>query len=282
MTLFIRKDAYRGSIQALVLDWAGTAVDFGCMAPAAVFVDVFKERGIGVTVQEARQFMGIEKKEHIRKICALETVRSAWENVFGSHPGESDIDTLYDRTAGMMVATIANHCDPIPAMMDALEPLRGRGMKIGSCTGYVREMMDVMVPGAAKNGYSPDAVFCSSDVPNGRPYPWMCYKNAIALGVYPMEAMVKVGDTIVDIQEGLNAGMWTVGIVESGNEMGLPPQELEALPPDVRTSRVQAITKAFEQAGAHYVINQPHDLPRVIDQINERLAAGEQPLKVRG
>lgn len=278
MNLFIRKEAYTGPVQAIVLDWAGTAVDFGCMAPAAVFVDVFREHGIDVTVQEARQFMGIEKKEHIRKICALETVKSAWQNVFGAHPGESDINTLYNRTADMMVAAIANHCDPIPAMMDAVETLRSSGIKIGSCTGYVREMMDVLVPGAGKKGYSPDAVFCSSDVPNGRPYPWMCYKNAIALGVYPMEAMVKVGDTIVDIQEGLNAGMWTVGIVESGNEMGLTPEDLEALPAGERARRVAAITQAFGQAGAHYVLKQPHDLPRVIRQINDRLAAGEQPM----
>jgi len=278
MSLFVRKDVYTGYIQAVVLDWAGTAVDFGCMGPAAVFVAVFKEKGIDVSVGQARQFMGLEKKDHIRKMCALETVAADWQKKYGRLPGDADIDALYDRTADMMVAALENHSDPIPGVLDVVAALRGAGIKIGSCTGYVREMMDVLVPRAREKGYAPDAVFCSSDVPAGRPYPWMCYQNAIALDVYPMEAMVKVGDTIADIQEGLNAGMWTVGIVETGNEMGLAREDLESLGTEARNDRVAEISRRFYQAGAHYVLNHLTGLPKVIRRINGRLVNGEQPL----
>ncbi|MCG8686782.1 MAG: phosphonoacetaldehyde hydrolase [Desulfobacterales bacterium] len=280
MSVFVRKEAYTGSVKAIVLDWAGTAVDYGCMGPAAVFVDVFKEQGIEVTVHEARQFMGIEKKEHIRQMCSLESVSKAWQDKFGSLPGEPDIDKLYDRTADMMVAAIANHSDPIPGVLETIGQIRAMGIKIGSCTGYVQEMMDVLVPAAKEKGYAPDAIFCSSDAPAGRPYPWMCYLNAIELGVYPMEAMVKIGDTIADIEEGLNAGMWTIGIVKTGNEMGLTRQDLEALDSTDREARINEITQRFEAAGAHYVLEQTADVVPVIEAINERLATGEQPLGV--
>ena len=62
MRQFIRKAPYTGPVKAVVLDWAGTAVDFGCMGPAAVFVEVFRECNIEVSVACARQFMGLEKK----------------------------------------------------------------------------------------------------------------------------------------------------------------------------------------------------------------------------
>ena len=152
------------------------------------------------------------------------------------------------------------------------------GIKIGSCTGYVQEMMDVLVPSAREKGYAPDAAFCSSDTPAGRPYPWMCYLNAIALGVYPMEAMVKIGDTVADIEEGLNAGMWTVGIVKTGNEMGLTEADLNALDPAELDARVGEIRDRFEAAGAHYILDRTAEVIPVIEDINRRLAAGEQPL----
>lgn len=278
MAVAIREKVFTGPVKAVVLDWAGTAVDHGCMGPAAVFVEVFREQGIEVSVQEARQFMGIEKKEHIRKMCALDSVAEAWQEKFERLPDDDDVDTLYERTAHMMVSVIANHADPIPGVPETIEALRGMGIKIGSCTGYVQEMMDVLVPAARKKGYAPDAVFCSSDVPAGRPYPWMCYLNAIELGVYPMAAMVKIGDTIADIKEGLNAGMWTVGIVKTGNEIGLTRNALDALDPVDRDRRIREVKARFKEAGAHYVLDCTADVIPVIEDINKRLASGEQPL----
>jgi len=277
MSVSIRKNAYTGPVKAVVLDWAGTVVDYGCMGPAAVFAEVFREQGIGVSMQEARQFMGIEKKEHIRNMCALDSVVNAWQKQFGRLPGEGDVDKLYERTAHLMVAAIAGHADPIPGVVETIDTLRGMGIKIGSCTGYVQEMMDVLVPAAREKGYSPDAMFCSSDVPAGRPYPWMCYLNAIELGVYPMAAMVKIGDTITDIEEGLNAGMWTVGIVKTGNEMGLTIGDLASLDPEDRDCRIRAIRARFEGAEAHYVLDSTAEVIPVIEDINSRLSEGDQP-----
>jgi phosphonoacetaldehyde hydrolase len=154
---------------------------------------------------------------------------------------------------------------------------RQRGLKIGSSTGYTREMMDVVVPEAEKRGYAPDSIVCSSDVPAGRPSPWMALRSAMALGVYPMEAIVKIGDTVPDINEGLNTGMWTIGLAQTGNEVGLTEQETEALDPQVLQEKLGRASWRLAQAGAHYVIDGMWDVLGVLDEIESRLADGERP-----
>lgn len=279
MKPFIRKTAYNGPVQSVVLDWAGTAVDHGCTGPAAVFVHVFEQVNVAVSTADARRFMGLAKKDHIREMCGLPDVSAAWKKQHGRLPDETDVDDLYQRTAAMMTETISRYSDPIDGVTDTVAELRSMGIRIGSSTGYVREMMDVLVPSARNKGYDPDAVVCSSDVPAGRPFPWMCYTNAIQLGTYPMEAMVKIGDTIADIAEGRNAGMWTVGITRTGNELGMTGAEVSALDPaDLRT-RLHRIDNRFRQAGAHYVIETFADIMPVIQDINRKLQAGENPLR---
>lgn len=278
MELFIQNKPYTGKVQAVVLDWAGTAVDYGCVGPVAVFIEVFKKQGVEVTVEEARRFMGLMKKDHIRGMCGLSSVAKRWAEIHGRAPDEADVETMYRDTEPMMVAVIARHADPIAGLLETVAGLRERGVKIGSSTGYTDAMMAVMVPEAAKKGYRPDAVVNSSQVPAGRPYPWMCYQNAIQLNVYPMAAMVKIGDTISDIQEGRNAGMWTIGLTQSGNELGLTEAEVNALEPAELQTRLDAIEGRYREAGAHYVAKGIWECLPIIDAINERLAKGENPL----
>jgi phosphonoacetaldehyde hydrolase len=278
MPAFIPKAPYTGPVQAVVLDWAGTAVDYGCMGPAAVFVRVFEQIGITVSVADARQFMGLEKKQHIRSMCGLPGTAAQWREKYGRAPDEKDVEALYAETEPMMIAAITTHADPIPGLLPFVDGLRERRIKIGSCTGYTAPMMAVLVPEAAKRGYTPDCVVCSSDVPAGRPFPWMCYKNAIQLQVFPFESMVKIGDTISDIQEGRNAGMWTIGLTQSGNELGLPQDMVETLSPDDKDRRLAVIGARFREAGAHYVAEGIWECLELVDDISRRLEKGDHPL----
>ncbi|WP_319407943.1 phosphonoacetaldehyde hydrolase [uncultured Desulfosarcina sp.] len=278
MTLCIPRTPYTGPLQAVVLDWAGTAVDYGCMGPAAVFVDVFETFDIAVSIADARQFMGLEKRQHIRSMCRLPAVAAQWEKKFAKTPDENDVDAIYAVTEPMMVASIARHADPIPGLLSFVDGMRQRRIKIGSCTGYTAPMMDKMVPAAAQKGYAPDAIVCSSDIPAGRPFPWMCYQNAIQLQTYPFESMIKIGDTISDIQEGCNAGMWTIGLTQSGNELGLPEDLVDALAPEDLNNRLDAIGTRFREAGAHYVVKGIWECLEVVDEIGRRLGQGDHPL----
>lgn len=277
MDIYVRKSSWRGPVKGLVLDWAGTAVDYGCMGPVAVFLEVFSRRGVSPTIHEARGPMGLMKKDHIRAMCAMPELAARWEAVHGRPPDEGDVDAMYRETEPLMVECIKNHAELIPGLLEAVAAFRDLGLKIGSSTGYTGPMMEVLRPEAARQGYRPDSAWCSTDVPAGRPYPWMCYRNAIDLGVYPMEAMVKIGDTVSDVREGLNAGMWTVALSKSGNELGLPLEQVRAMPPSELAGRLAAIEDRLVAAGAHYVIEDISQAPGVLADISDRLSQGELP-----
>ncbi len=269
--------SYRGPLQAAIFDWAGTTVDYGCLAPAAVFIEVFKRQGVEIRIEEAREPMGAHKMDHIRAVAQMPAVSKRWQAANGKPPTEADVEAMFEDFVPRQVKCIAEYADMIPGALETVAALRKRGLKIGSTTGYVREMMEVLVPEAKKRGYEPDSIVCGSDVPYGRPHPWMCFANAQNLGVFPMQAIVKVGDTLSDIAEGLNAGMWTVGLTKCGNELGLSEDEANELEADERARRLNRSAERMYQAGAHYVVETIAEVGPLIDDINDRLTRGESP-----
>jgi phosphonoacetaldehyde hydrolase len=274
---FTYSRSYRGPLKAIILDWAGTTMDYGCYAPAVVFVQVYERKGVPITMAEAREPMGAHKKVHIRMISKMDGVAERWEKVHGRRPTEEDVDAMFEDFVPLQLACLADYADLIPGCLEAVADFRTRGLKIGSTTGYTGEMMELLLAEAKTRGYEPDASVCATDVPAGRPYPFMCLKNAIDLQVYPMEATVKVGDTLPDIDEGLNAGMWTIGLAKTGNEIGLSEAEIAALAPDVYEAKLARAYKRMHQTGAHYVVDGISDVPPLLDDINARLARGERP-----
>lgn len=272
-----RSYAYRGAVRAAIFDWAGTTCDFGCMAPAAVFIEVFRQNGVEPTTAQAREPMGMHKRDHIRAMAAMPPIAEAWAAQHGAAPTEADVERMFEAFIPMQLEAIGRHADIIPGTLETVDHLRGRGIAIGSCTGYNNAMLAIIREAAAAQGYAPDFACCAADVPAGRPAPWMALRNAEALGVYPMAACVKVGDTPADIAEGLHAGMWSVGVVEHGNEVGLTEADLAALAPDARAGILEKARTRLRDAGAHFVIDAIAELPAVIDRIEEALAAGETP-----
>jgi phosphonoacetaldehyde hydrolase len=274
---FIFHRSYRGPLKAVLLDWAGTTMDYGCMAPAVVFMDVFKRKGVEITIDEAREPMGAHKKVHIRQISKNENVAKRWEQKHGRKPNEDDVEAMFKDFIPLQLQCLAQYADLIPGTLEAVAEFRRRGLKIGSTTGYTEEMMDILQSEAKRRGYVPDSTVCATQVPAGRPHPFMCLQNAFNLQIYPMEAFVKVGDTLPDIEEGLNAGMWTIGLAKTGNEMGLPEKEIAALDPEVRSARLARAYKRMQQTGAHYVVDGISEVASLLDQINARLARGDRP-----
>jgi phosphonoacetaldehyde hydrolase len=274
---FMYQRRYRGKIQAVLLDWAGTTMDYGCMAPAVVFVEVFKRQRVPITMDEARAPMGAHKRVHIQKISQLDAVRRRWEEVHGRVPTEADVDRMFAEFVPLQLACLSDYSDLIPGTLEAVAAMRKRGIKIGSTTGYLTEMMEINRRDAARQGYEPDSTVCASDVPAGRPYPFMCLQNVINLQISPLEACVKIDDTIPGVEEGLNAGMWTIGLAMSGNEIGLPLKEVQGLDPEERERRRQRAYARMYQGGAHYVVDSIADILPCLDDIQERLARGDRP-----
>lgn len=270
---------YRRGVKAVILDWAGTTVDFGCIAPATVFVEIFRREGVEITMEEAREPMGLAKKDHIRVICSMESVRSRWESAHGKIPDEEDVDRLHADFEPELQASIREHADLISGTQELVSTLRKRGIKIGSSTGYSASTMEILIEEAGMRGYEPDAFVSPDEVPAGRPYPWMCHLNAMKLNVYPMQSMIKIGDTAVDIQEGRNAGMWTIGLAKSGNEIGLTMGDLLLMDPVEFRKRLDAAYWKLYRAGAHYVVDGIWDCLELIDDIDERSRRGQTPFE---
>ena len=274
---FVFKRSYRGPLKAVILDWAGTTMDYGCFAPAVVFVDVYQRKNVPISIEQARIPMGAHKKVHIRELSLMEDVAARWQEAHGQKPSEDDIETMFQDFVPLQLECLADYADLIPGTIEAVARFRKRGLKIGSSTGYTGEMMELLLEQARKRGYEPDASVCASDVPAGRPQPWMCLENAKKLGVYPMESIVKIGDTLPDVWEGLNAGMWTIGLAKTGNEMGLTLKEIDALDPETGRRRLKRAYDRLAQAGAHYVVDGIGDVEPVLDEIQARLSRGDKP-----
>jgi phosphonoacetaldehyde hydrolase len=265
-------------IPAVIFDWAGTVVDHGSRAPVVTIQAVFKMAGVPVTIEEARLSMGIAKRDHLASILTLARVREEWERVHGALPETSDVDRLYADFVPRQFACLEPNSKVITGVPEAMQRLREHGVKIGSTTGYTRPMLDLLVKLARDQGFSPDCALCPDDVPGGgRPAPWMCYKTAVLLKVAPLSAMVKIGDTPSDIEEGRNAGMWTIGITRTGNEVGLTAAEWEALPKAQQTAALDRAAIRFRHAGAHDIAESVGECFDALERIDNRIAAGERP-----
>ena len=264
-------------LTAVVFDWAGTILDFGSCAPMGAFVRLFEKFGIELSIEEARGPMGMAKWDHIHALGALPHIAAQWAAVHGKPFSDADVDHLYEVFTPMNAAVVADFAAFIPGAVEMVQSLRARGLKIGSTTGYNRPIMDVVLPIAARGGYVPDNLVCAGDLAAGRPTPLMMYRCFADLGVWPPHTVVKVDDTGVGIEEGLNAGTWTVGLAVSGNAVGLPLAEWQALAPARQAELREAATQKLAASGAHYVIDSVADLLPVLDDIGARLARGDRP-----
>ncbi|MGR5251722.1 phosphonoacetaldehyde hydrolase [Vibrio astriarenae] len=266
-------------IQAVIFDWAGTIVDFGSFAPTSIFVEAFK-RGFDfeISLEEARVPMGLGKWDHIKAVGKLNSVDTRWNELFGRSMNDEDVDRIYEMFMPLQKAKVSDHAEPILNAIEVVNDLKDRGIKIGSCSGYPREVMDVLIPVAADYGYKPDYVVATDDLPQGgRPAPFMALKNVIELGVTNVAACIKVDDAVPGIEEGHNAGMWTVGLLLSGNEAGLTFEEYQAADEATLTAAREKARSVMQKSTPHYLIDTIADLPQVIEDIERRMLAGERP-----
>ena len=264
-------------VKAIIFDWAGTVVDFGSLCPIGAFQAAFLARGVEVNSGDIHRFMGIHKLEHIKAVLALPEVAAKWRAVHGKNPGVQDVDALYQLAEKRMLETVASSATPVPHLLRVVAELRKQGLKIGSTTGYTSPLMERLVPAAARRGYSPDFWIASDQVPQGRPWPWMIFRNLERFQICPPSAVVKLGDTIVDVEEANNAGVWSLAVAESSSLVGLSQADLEAMPAKNRTALVRQVTKKLAAAGAHSVIKNLSELPAALEQIDRRLERGQLP-----
>jgi phosphonoacetaldehyde hydrolase len=265
------------AVKAVVFDWAGTTIDFGSRAPMGVFIEVFRQFGIEISVAQARGPMGLPKLDHIRQLGKLEPVRTQWRAAHGGEFDDAAAQRIYEVFIPLNTRVVVDYATLVPGAAETVHTLRQQGIRIGSTTGYTRKIMEPVLPLAAEQGYAPDNLVCAEDLWAGRPTPVMMWKCFLDLQIENPASVVKVDDTGVGLAEGISAGAWTVGVTLSGNEVGLSEKELAALSEQRRSAMNDRAREKLAAAGAHYVIDTIADLSFALDQIEKRLARGEKP-----
>ncbi|GHU76399.1 hypothetical protein FACS1894188_08870 [Clostridia bacterium] len=255
-------------IKAIILDWAGTTVDYGCFAPVDAFAAAFAAFGVTPTIEEIRAPMGLAKRTHIEKMLAGKRLAAFWKERYGHAPADDDVARIYDRFEPTLFNVLTNHAEPLPGVLKTVQRIREMGIKIGSTTGYTREMMNIIAPLAKAAGYAPDCLVCPEETGGaGRPYPYMVCCNLEKLGVASIREVLKIGDTDADMREGKNAGCLCVGVLRGSSMLGLSREEFEHKDEAETAALFETAKNKYISAGADYVISDISALPELIGEL---------------
>lgn len=231
------------NIQLVIFDIAGTTVrDTGNVAKA--FIDAFSEFNIDVPVTTVNQVMGFRKIDAIRMLL----------------PGENSLlaEQIHEVFTRNMIAIYENDADlkPLPDVEAIFLQLKQQGIKIALNTGFTRPVTDTILQRLQWNvPETIDMVVCSDEVPEGRPQPFMINTIMQQMEVTDSKAVVKVGDTKVDVEEGRNAAC---GLVVSVTTGAYTRSELELYKPDciidsmAELPALLSALSAVEGRSAHY------------------------------
>ena len=276
---YVYTRGYRGRVKGLVLDWSGTTADAYVLAPAVVFVEVFSKQNVEISMTEARGPMGLRKDLHIKALTEVPEIKERWKGVHGKYPDQSDVDRMFEDFVPMQLDCLRKYTTLLPHVAEVTQKFQKEGIRIGSSTGFVRSMVDILEEDAKKQGYTPDASVAGDEVVNGaRPKPFMVYRNLDLMDVHPIQSVVKVDDTISGVGEALEAGCWGVGIARYSNYMDINSlEEVESIPEQEVQRRLANTREILQKAGAHYVIDTFDELPQVVEDVNQRLSRGERP-----
>jgi phosphonoacetaldehyde hydrolase len=267
-------------IQAVIGDMSGTWIDPFVISVARALIDCFASFGIVINNKQARGPMGHDKRTHIKQIMEDEDVKNKWFVKYERYPTESDIDTVFHKFAPMQIALLKDpkYNQLIPGTGHAINALQMKGIKFGSTSGFNAEMHKPIITALAKQGVTLDTFVASDQVRRSRPYPDAMWENMSRLGVTNVKACVKVGDTDTDIEEGLAAGCIVIGLAKFNNHVGMQDTDIDAVTKLWRSNSFEAavtFTKHIEEsrkhlieAGAHFVVDDFGDVPRIIETIN--------------
>src|SRR5512137_119661 len=276
-------DNAQRTVGYVMLDCSGTTMDRYVDAPAIVFVEVFKKYGLEIAMPEARAPMGLRKDLHIKAITELPSVRERFVARFGRAPTQADVDKMFADFVPTQIDLLrkGNYHELLPGTAEVVKQLQRQGIKIGVTTGFVRSMLDILLAGAAPQGFVPDTSCAGDEVEMPRPTAYMVIKNLERLGVLnlqnAMRRTIKVDDTVSGAGEGAPL-CWRVAVSKWSNYVADSWDAVRKMSAEELAAREAASKeKLVRESGAHYVIDDLRDFPAVVADVNERLAKGENP-----
>lgn len=205
------KDGLRVGLVAF--DMAGTTVRDEGVVPYAFRLAV-EPLGLQLSDEDVSAVRGADKREAIARL------------VRGSL-GECDdleaiIGSTYQRfTAALRTAFSEGPLAEVPGASALFAWLRENQVKVALTTGYDRATRDLILRRLGWTDGRVDAVVSAEDVSRGRPSPYMLFRAMELTGISAVDRLAAVGDTVVDLEAGANAGArFVVGVLGGAHDLG--------------------------------------------------------------
>jgi phosphonatase-like hydrolase len=127
----------------------------------------------------------------------------------------------------------------LPDAEDVLLLLKEKGIRIALNTGFTRVIADTILSRLQwKEKGLVDDYIASDEVEEGRPRPYMIQALMKRAGIEDPKEVIKIGDTEVDVNEGINAGCSMVVAVTTG---AFTRDQLEPHAPDYIINRLSEL-----------------------------------------
>lgn len=258
-------------IRGCIFDLGGTIVDKYSRTPFISLKNCFQKRNILLDDKLIFKDMGMHKLDHIKHILKDPYIRVDWKNKFNKYP-EKGIDELkvFEDFNEIQKLNTTDYLDIIPETKRTVEYLNNRGIKIGTTTGFNKEITDLVRDKLNDNKIYINSYVSSTclDKPS-RPAPYMIYENMNRLNINNPKRIIKVDDTKVGIEEGKNAGCITVGVYRWSTYMKICDVENEyRIPRDELESKIQESKSTLSEANPDFLIRSLDELPRIIKFLN--------------
>jgi phosphonatase-like hydrolase len=195
------------NIELAALDIAGTTVDEAGLVYRVLDETVAEAVDASVPPALLSQWKGTSKREAVAGLL----------DALGADTSEAAVDKVHaDFSSRLITAYGETPPTPFPGVVEALETMRGRGVRIALQTGYSADIAAAIMAGLGWEAPGPliDAIVTSDMVAASRPAPYLLFRCMEATGVTSTQRVLAAGDTRNDLAAGANAGArFVVGVL---------------------------------------------------------------------
>jgi len=250
-------------IKACVFDLGGTIVDKYSLSPLVSLQKAFSLKKIFVPNKLIIQDMGTRKFKHIQLLCNENLINTQFRIHNDRDISTVDMESIYNDFNDIQIQHMRLYLNVIPETSYIMRYLQDHSIKTGITTGFNKEQMDIAINLLRNNHIKIDSTVSSDFI--SRPHPYMIHTNMKQLQIEDPTQVIKIDDTCVGIQEGINAGCYTVGVARWSVNMNM--FSLDALTKDDIKNKLIISRKTLQDAGADFVIDSLDELPSIIKTI---------------
>jgi phosphonoacetaldehyde hydrolase len=239
---------------AVIFDLSGVLVDFGVHVPVMAINRAFNNHGIYIPYKNIRSSLGMNQENHIKLLCNYTKCSEKFESIYTDYQNEL-----------IVLNYSPEFTTPLNGAVKATNMLRDQGYKVGITTFYNKNVFSVIDKNIKHHGIHYDTVVCNNDVILGKPEPFMLYKVMNRFNL-PANKCIKVGESNLNIYEGLNAKVDTINVIDSSNNMGVDEQIFDDCCSTIKNiKRMEVINSFMNYQMPKYFITSVEEITNILN-----------------